>query len=120
MTPHRIFARLNIASKMLLGYTMLVVLTVVVVVYVLINSSGSQHEQRRNKIDIRIQESADKMLDALLAQDTYEKRYLILRRDPSDPDVIYIGTGEISLLFPAADRNAGCQGVVRNGDPEID
>jgi len=33
------------------------------------------------KIDVQVQESADKMLDALLAQDTYEKRYLILRRE---------------------------------------
>ena len=82
MTPHRIFARLNIASKMLLGYTMLVVLTVVVVVYVLINLQRLNSMNRDViKIDIRIQESADKMLDALLAQDTYEKRYLILRRE---------------------------------------
>jgi diguanylate cyclase (GGDEF)-like protein len=82
LTPNRIFARLNIASKMLLGYTMLVALTVVVVVYVLINL---QRLNRMNsdviKIDIHIKESADNMLDALLAQDTYEKRYLILRRD---------------------------------------
>ncbi|HSA77690.1 MAG TPA: hypothetical protein VLG72_02390, partial [Nitrospirota bacterium] len=67
MTPHRIFARLNIASKMLLGYTMLVVLTVVVVVYVLINLQRLNSMNRDViKIDIHIQESADKMLDALL------------------------------------------------------
>jgi GGDEF domain-containing protein len=82
LTPHRIFARLNIASKMLLGYTMLVVFTVVVVVYVLINLQRLNSMNRDVvKIDAQVQESADKMLDALLAQDTYEKRYLILKRE---------------------------------------
>ena len=82
LTPHRIFARLNIASKMLLGYTMLVALTVVVVVYVLINLQRLNSMNKDVvKIDIQVQETADKMLDALLAQDTYEKRYLILRRE---------------------------------------
>jgi GGDEF domain-containing protein len=82
LTPHRIFARLNIASKMLLGYTMLVVFTVVVVVYVLINLQRLNSMNRDVvKIAVQVQESADKMLDALLAQDTYEKRYLILQRE---------------------------------------
>ena len=82
LTPNRIFAKLSIASKMLLGYTMLVALTVVVVVYVLINLQRLNSMNKDViKIDIRVQESADKMLDALLAQDTYEKRYLILRRE---------------------------------------
>ena len=82
LTPHRIFARLNIASKMLLGYTMLVVFTIVVVVYVLISLQRLNSMNRDVvNIDVQVQGSADKMLDALLAQDTYEKRYLILRRD---------------------------------------
>ncbi len=82
LTPHRIFARLNIASKMLLGYAMLVVFTVVVVVYVLISLQRLNTMSRDVvKIDVQVQESADKMVDALLAQDTYEKRYLILRRE---------------------------------------
>jgi GGDEF domain-containing protein len=82
LTPNRIFAKLSIASKMLLGYTMLVLLTVVVVVYVLINLQRLNSMNKDViKIYIRVQESADKMLDALLAQDTYEKRYLILRRE---------------------------------------
>ncbi len=79
LTPHALFAKLNIASKMLLGYMTLVVLSVVVVVYVLVIL------QRLNtlnneivKVDIPIQQTADQMLDALVAQDTYEKRYLIL------------------------------------------
>ena len=80
LVPTKLFSRLNIASKMLLGYMTLVVLTVIVVVYALVSL------QRINslnmsivKVDIMVEEAADKMLDALLAQDTYEKRYLILK-----------------------------------------
>lgn len=81
MTPHRLFARLNITSKMLLGYMMLVVLTVIVVIYAL---ASLQRLNSLNKgvikVDVPVQEAADTMLDAILAQDTYEKRYLILKR----------------------------------------
>ncbi len=82
ITPTRLFARLNIASKMLLGYMTLVLLTVVVVVYALVSL---QRINSLNKsivmIDIPTQEAADKMLDAVLAQDTYEKRFLILKSE---------------------------------------
>ena len=80
LVPKKLFSRLSIANKMLLGYMTLVILTVIVVVYALISL------QRLNNlntsivtVDIPVQEAADKMLDALLAQDTYEKRYLILK-----------------------------------------
>lgn len=80
LTPHKLFARLDIASKMLLGYMTLVVFTVVVVAYALLSL------QRMNSlnseivtVDMPTQETADKMREALLAQDAYEKRYLILR-----------------------------------------
>ncbi len=82
LVPSRLFAGLNIASKMLLGYMTLVGLTVIVVAYALISL------QRINSLntsivddDIMAQDAADKMLDAVLAQDTFEKRYLILRSD---------------------------------------
>ncbi|MEK6700008.1 MAG: diguanylate cyclase [Nitrospirota bacterium] len=82
LTPHRLFSRLNISSKMLLGYTTLVVLAVIVVAYALVSL------QRINSLtkgiikgDIAVREASENMLDALLAQDAYEKRYLILRRD---------------------------------------
>jgi diguanylate cyclase (GGDEF)-like protein len=82
LVPAKLFARLNIASKMLLGYMTLVGLTVVVVVYALISL---QRINSLNKsivqVDIVVQEAADKMLDALLAQDTFEKRYFILRSE---------------------------------------
>ncbi len=80
LVPTRLFARLNIASKMLLGYMMLVVLTVIVVVYALISL---QHINTLNrtivKVDVIREEASDKMLDALLGEDMYEKRYLILK-----------------------------------------
>jgi GGDEF domain-containing protein len=80
LVPTALFARLSITRKMLLGYMTLVALTVIVVVYALVSL------QRINtlnsgivKVDIVVEEAADKMLDALLAQDTYEKRYLVLK-----------------------------------------
>jgi GGDEF domain-containing protein/CHASE3 domain sensor protein len=82
LVPARFFARLNIASKMLLGYMTLVALTVVVVAYALISLQRINSLNRGIvTVDIVIQEAADKMLDAVLAQDTFEKRYLILRSD---------------------------------------
>jgi diguanylate cyclase (GGDEF)-like protein len=71
---------------MLIGYLSLVVLAVIVVAYALLSLRNlNQLNNDIVKIDIPIQESADKMLDALFAQDTYEKRYLILKgKDISD------------------------------------
>jgi GGDEF domain-containing protein/CHASE3 domain sensor protein len=81
MTPHRLFARLSIASKMLLGYMMLVVLTVVVVIYVLASLLRLNNLNKGViQVDVPVQEAADTMLDAILAQDSYEKRSLILMR----------------------------------------
>ncbi len=80
LTPHRLFAKLSIARKMLIGYLMLVVLTAVAVIYALMSL---QRINALNKeivmVDVPMQEAADKMLDAVIAQDTYEKRYIILR-----------------------------------------
>lgn len=80
LVPSRLFAKLNIASKMLLGYMVLVLLSFIVVVYALVSL------QRLNSlnesivtVDIPVQEAADKMLDALFAQDVYEKRFLIMK-----------------------------------------
>jgi diguanylate cyclase (GGDEF)-like protein len=88
MVPAKLFARLNIASKMLLGYMTLVALTVIVVVYALVSLERINRLNRSIvKVDIIMSETTDKMLDALLAQDTYEKRYLILR------------SGEMRTLF---------------------
>ena len=82
ITPTRLFARLTIARKMLLGYMTLVVLTVVVVVYALVSLQRINNLNKSIvKTDIPTQEAADKMLDAVLAQDTYEKRFLILKSE---------------------------------------
>ena len=80
LVPTRLFARLNIASKMLLGYMTLVVLTLIVVAYALISLQRINSLNRSIvKVDIIMREASDKMLDALLGQDMYEKRYLILK-----------------------------------------
>lgn len=80
LVPSRLFARLTIARKILLGYMTLGLLTVVVIAYALFGI------QRLNAInqqivtnDIPVQETAGRMIDALLAQNMYEKRFLILR-----------------------------------------
>jgi diguanylate cyclase (GGDEF)-like protein len=78
--PTGVFARLNIARKMLLGYMTLVVLTVVVITYALVSLQRINNLNKSIvKVDVIVEEAADKMLDAVLAQDTYEKRYLILK-----------------------------------------
>ncbi|HWR73926.1 MAG TPA: diguanylate cyclase, partial [Nitrospirota bacterium] len=86
LVPTRLFSRLSIASKMLLGYMLLVVLTIIVVAYALFSL---QQINRLNKsiiqTNIPAQEAADKMLEAVLAQDTYEKRFLILRSNDIIP-----------------------------------
>lgn len=80
LVPTRLFARLTIASKMLLGYMTLVALTVIVVAYALISLQRINNLNKSIvKVDIIVEEASDKMLDALLAQDMYEKRYLILK-----------------------------------------
>ncbi len=93
LVPAKLFARLNIASKMLLGYMTLVGLTVVVVAYALVSL---QRINSLNKsivrVDVIAEEAADKMLDAVLAQDTFEKRYLILKSN--DMRTLYFKRGE--------------------------
>ncbi len=80
LVPSSFFARLNIASKMLLGYMILAALTVIVVVYALISLQRINSLNRSIvKVDIAVEEASDKMLDALLGQDMYEKRFLILK-----------------------------------------
>lgn len=59
---------------------LLVVLTIIVVAYALISLQQiNQLNMSIIQTNIPAQEAADKMLEAVLAQDTYEKRYLILK-----------------------------------------
>jgi GGDEF domain-containing protein/CHASE3 domain sensor protein len=75
------FSRMTIAGKMLVGYAVLVVLTVSIVAYVLTSLYRiNRLNQEIVTIDIPAQAAADKMIEAVLAQNTYEKRYLILRK----------------------------------------
>jgi diguanylate cyclase (GGDEF)-like protein len=93
LVPTRLFARLNIASKMLLGYMLLVVITVIVVVYALISLQRINTLNRSIvKVDVIGEEASDKMLDALLAEDMYEKRYLILKS--SDMRDLFVKRGK--------------------------
>jgi GGDEF domain-containing protein len=65
---------------MLLGYMILAALTVIVVVYALISLQRINSLNRSIvTVDITVEEASDKMLDALLGQDMYEKRFLILK-----------------------------------------
>ena len=69
LVPHRLFSRLSIANKMLLGYMTLSALTIIVVVYALISFQRLNHINKSIvNVDIPVQEAADKMLDALLAR----------------------------------------------------
>jgi GGDEF domain-containing protein/CHASE3 domain sensor protein len=78
LIPKELFSRLDIASKMLLGYLVLVVLTVVVVIYALVSLQNlNSLNTSIVTIDVPVQEASDKMQEGLLAQDTYEKRFLI-------------------------------------------
>jgi GGDEF domain-containing protein/CHASE3 domain sensor protein len=82
LVPSRFFARLNIASKMLLGYMTLVALMVVVVGYVLVNLQRINNlAQSVVNVEIKVKEASDRMFDALLTQETYRRRYLILKSE---------------------------------------
>jgi GGDEF domain-containing protein/CHASE3 domain sensor protein len=101
LTPKKLFSRLDIASKLLLGYLVLVVATIIIAIYALISL------QRLNslnssivKVDVPVQDSANKMLEAIIAQDTYERRYLILN-DPSIRNLSEKRADEFRQLYSA-------------------
>jgi GGDEF domain-containing protein/CHASE3 domain sensor protein len=104
LVPSSLFARLNIANKMLLGYTILSALTVIVVVYALINLQRINSLNRSIvKVDIAVEEASDKMLDALLGQDMYEKRFLILKS--RDMQRLFVKRGKEFTLWLNVLRN---------------
>jgi len=93
LIPKELFSRLDIASKMLLGYLVLVVLTVVVVVYALVSLQNlNSLTASIVTIDVPIQEASDKMQEGLLAQDTYEKRFLIF--NDNERRTLFLKRGE--------------------------
>jgi GGDEF domain-containing protein len=73
------FLRLNIARKLMLGYSSLLALLVIISVYALMNLN------RLNALNTSILQSdlpvinaSEKMVDAIFAQERYARRYLIL------------------------------------------
>jgi len=79
------FLRLNIAKKMLLGYLSLSILTVLISVFAL--SSLERINSINNsviKTDVPLIEATDKMIDNLLAQELYGRRYVLLK----SPDML--------------------------------
>jgi len=79
------FYRLKIARKLMLGYSVLLLLLVGISVYALINLN------RLNEInssilntDLPVISTSEKMIDAILDQERYAQRYLILKT----PDVL--------------------------------
>lgn len=73
------FFRLTIARKLLLGYLSLAALIVIISIYTL---SSLERLNKINssiiKTDLPLVEAADKMVDSLLAQELYGRRYAIL------------------------------------------
>lgn len=82
------FLRLNIARKLMLGYSSLLALLVIISIYALTNLN------RLNAIntsilqtDLPVIDASEKMIDVLLAQELYARRYIIL------------GTSDVFNLF---------------------
>lgn len=81
------FLRLNIAKKMLLGYLTLVALIFVISVFAI-----SSLERLNNindsivKTDVPLTETADRMIDTLISQELYTRRYAIL----NSPEVLVL------------------------------
>lgn len=80
LSPIKLFGKLNLAQKMLIGYTILTVSSVFIFVYA---KSSFQKLNTLNRsivnVDITIQKATRDMMNAIMDQDNYEKRYLILK-----------------------------------------
>ena len=74
------FLRLSIARKMFIGYALLVALLIVISIFVLTNLNNLN---RINKsileVDVPVINAAENMTEAFLAQDSYIRRYAILK-----------------------------------------
>ena len=74
------FRRLTIARKMLLGYVSLLVLLVFISIFALVNLNRLNSINRSIlQNDIPVVTAADKMIDIILAQELYARRYIILQ-----------------------------------------
>lgn len=78
--PGRIFMRLNLTNKMLIGYAILIVSSISIFIYA--ETSFKEFSNLNTSIvnvDITVQKAAREMTDIILDQDNYEKRFLILK-----------------------------------------
>ena len=74
------FLNLNITKKMLIGYLPLSALTILTAAYTLsVLYSLNDISESIIRTDIRLIERSEKMLDHILAQERYGKRYIILK-----------------------------------------
>ena len=76
----KIFLNLKITKKMLLGYLPLSALTILMAAYTLsVLYSLNDISESIIRTDIRLIDTSEKMLDHILAQERYGKRYIILK-----------------------------------------
>ncbi len=79
--------RLSIAKKLLLGYLPLTLLALLVASFTLVSLTRlNRITDRIVRVDVPLVEAADQLVDHLLAQDSYGRRYLLLR-DPALAEV---------------------------------
>jgi GGDEF domain-containing protein/CHASE3 domain sensor protein len=79
------FLRLNIARKLMLGYSSLLALLVIISVYALMNLNRlNALNTSILQTDLPVINASEKMVDAIFAQERYARRYLIL----GTPDVM--------------------------------
>ena len=79
------FLRLNIARKLMLGYSSLLALLVIISVYALMNLNRlNALNTSILQTDIPVINASEKMIDVVFAQERYARRYLIL----GTPDVL--------------------------------
>jgi GGDEF domain-containing protein len=79
------FLRLNIARKLMLGYSSLLALLVIISVYALMNLNRlNALNTSILQTDLPVINASEKMIDVIFAQERYARRYLIL----GTPDVL--------------------------------
>jgi GGDEF domain-containing protein/CHASE3 domain sensor protein len=89
--PHRL--RFNLETKMILGYLPVVMMMLLITLFAIITLNAA-HDINRNLVesDMVLVETADQMIDTLLAQESYGRRFIIL------------GSPEMRTLFWAYSR----------------
>jgi len=74
------FLRLNIANKLMLGFSSLLALLVIISVYALMNLNRLNDINRSIvQTDLPVIHASEKMIDLILAQELYTRRYMVFR-----------------------------------------